>query len=207
MTYFPARAPRHRLYHRRWTSGHVVNSARGSVLARDAGAKWIDNDFHLSMHGLAWVNAHGAPELFWLPRHDRFENHTAGQLFKRERSVGRHLYRLRNLRQTFEDNHHHGLNTEVEVKDVHPWNTDALLDAAFARMARHARAVYGEDWREHVVVKVLTNLRGGEAYALQICRAAHAHDIPTMLLARRRARFHRYAGHSEVTWVRGSLVI
>lgn len=203
----PKPAPGHRLYHRNWTSAHVVNSARGAVLARDAGCTWIDNDFHLSKFGQAWVNAHGAPELFWLRRGDKFERHTSADLFKWQRVTNGHVWTLRNVRQTFEDNHHHGLNTEVEVKDVRPWDTTAILDAAFGRMAAHAAAVYGPDWQQHVVVKVLTNLGGGEHYALRICAAAHAHGIPTMLLARGLCRFKRYLGHSEVTYVRGSVVI
>lgn len=207
MTYRPKRAPKRRTYHRRWTSAHVVNSGRGAVLARDAGCRWIDNDFHLSKYGVAWVNAHGAPEIFWLPRRDRFEKHLAAELFKYKRVYRGRVWHLRNMHQTLVDNHHQGLSTEVEVKDVRPWDTPAILDAAFARLAWHAREVYGEHWREHVLVKVLTNLGGGEAYALAICAAAHAHEIPTMLLVRGRCRFHDYAGHEEVTWVRGSAVV
>ena len=207
MTYQPKPAPRHRVYHRRWTSGHVVNSERGSVLARDAGCHWIDNDFHLSKYGQSWINAHGAPEIFWLPRHDRFERHTTAELLKRGRVYRGHVERLRTIRQTFADNHHHGLSTEVEVKDVRPWATPEILDRAFARLVRHAQAVYGDGWRDHVVVKVLTNLGGGEAYALKICAAAHAHGIPTMLLVRGRCRFKTYAGREEITYVRGSVVI
>lgn len=203
----PSRAPSHRLYHRNWSTAYIANSTRGAILARNAGCQWIDNDFHLSLHGQAWINAHGAPDRFWLPNHDRFENHQAAELFRHERVYAGRRYKLRNVREAFIDNHHNGLSTEVEVKDVRPWNTPALLDAAFRRMAAHALAVYGPGWQQHVVVKVLTNLGGGVPYALGICAAAHAHGIPTMLLARGLARWNRFDGHPEVTWVRGSLVI
>jgi hypothetical protein len=209
----PTRAPRHATSHRGWRRAYITNSRRGSVLAQRAHRHWTDNDFHLTEPSepaatdCAWCNAHGAPERFWLPRGDRFEHHTAVELFKRDRVYGGHLYHLRNAREALVDNHEHGLGTEFEVKDVRPWNTPEILDAAFGRLATHALEVYGPDWRRHLVVKVLTNLGGGEAYALQICAAAHAHGIPTMLLARGRARFHTYAGHPEVTWVRGSAVI
>lgn len=209
----PARARRCRTYHRTWQTAYFANSPRGSAAAQRAGDQRIDNDFHLtapSALGLtdcSWCNAHGAPERFWLARGDRFERHLAAVLFKRDRVYGGHLYHLRNAHEALVDNHRHGLGTEFEVKDVRPWNTPEILDAAFARLAAHALQVYGPDWRAHLVVKVLTNLGGGEAYALQICAAAHAHGIPTMLLARGRARWKTYAGHPEVTWVRGSLVI
>lgn len=208
MTYSPKRAPRHRTYHRRWPYAHITNSERGSILARDEGKGWVDNDFHLTRRGVRWVNAHGAPERFWLPKGVRFEQLDADDArLARGRTDRGHTYHLRDEREAFTDNHHHGIKTEAEVKDVRPWATPEILDAAFARMAASARVVYGPEWRKHVVVKVLTNLHGGIPYALDICRAAHKHDIPTMLLARGRARFQRFRGRTAVTWVRGSAVI
>lgn len=206
-TYYPRRAPGRRVYHRNWRRGYVVNSIYGALAAAAAAFGWIDNDFHLSKWGRVWLNAHGAPERFWLRRGQRFESIPWRVLAKRQRVVGRRVFKLRSAHQTLIDNHAHGLNTEFEVKDVKPWDTPVILDAAFARLARMARAVYGEDWQKRLVVKVLTNLSGGEAYALKVCRHAHAHGIPTMLLVRGKARFKRYAGHTEITWVRGSLVI
>lgn len=205
--YYPKPAPPRRVYHRNWTRGHIANSIYGSRAAAAAAFGWIDNDFHLTRGGKVWVNAHGAPELFWLRRGQRFENIPWSVLSKRARVVGSRTFILRSAHQTLADNKAHGLSTEFEVKDVRPLNTAAILDAAFARLARIARAVYGEDWQKHLVVKVLTNLSGGEVYALKVCRHAHAHGIPTMLLVRGKARFKRYAGHTEVTWVRGSAVI
>lgn len=208
MTYAPRRAPRRRTFHRKWTSAYVANSERGAVLAQEEGCRAIDNDWHLSKRGRAWINAHGAPERFWLPRGQRFEWHESAHLFGLERhdEHGR-AYHIRDLREALEDNHRRGLDTEAEVKDVRPWATEAILSARFAQMARVAESVYGPSWRRHFLVKVLTDLGGGEKYALKICRFAHAAGIPTMLLVRGHCRFKRYRGHPEITYVRGSLVI
>lgn len=203
----PSRARRRRGYHRKWRTAYVVNSERGSVLAREAGAKVIDNDFHLTQHGADWANLHGAPERFWFGKGDRCEKHSSAEVFAMRRTVGGHEYHIRTMREALEDNHHNGLDTEVEVKDVRPWAIPAILDARFAELARDAEAVYGPGWRDHVTVKVLTNLGGGLRYALKICRRAHRKGIPTMLLVRGRARFMRFRNHPAVTYVRGSAVI
>lgn len=193
--------------HRSWRTSYVTNSERGAVLARDSGERWIDNDWHLTYGGEDWGNDHGAPLRLFFGKGDRMERHPSAEVFALTRTVNGHEYHVRTLREALEDNHHHGLGTEFEVKDVRPWATPEILHARFAELARVAREVYGEHWRRYVVVKVLTDLGGGERYALKICRHAHAHDIPTMLLARRRARFKHYYGHPEITWVRGSAVI
>lgn len=206
MSYRPRRAPRHRVAHRNWRRAYITNSSRGSALARAARKAWVDNDFHLSLAATDWINAHGAPERFWLPRGIRFERKPGPVLLSRSRVIGRHAYRLRDDLDAFTDNAAHGLSTEAEIKDVRPY-TGPRLRTAMVRLAKHAAAAYGPDWHKRVVVKVLTDLHGGEQYALKVCAAAHAAGIPTMLLARGRARFRTYAGHPEVTYVRGSLVI
>jgi hypothetical protein len=207
MTYRPTRAPARRVYHQSWRTSYIANSQHGAIAAREAGCRWTDNDFHLTKRGADWGNDHGYPSQFWFDHGDRMERHPSSYVFALHKTVGGHDYHVRSLRETFEDNHHNGLGTEVEVKDIHPWATPAILNARFAELAATAQAVYGDNWRAHVVVKVLTNLSGGEQYALRICRRAHAHGIPTMLLVRGRCRLKRYIGHPEITWVRGSAVI
>lgn len=203
----PHRAPRHRTLHRSWRTAQVANSERGAVLARDGGYPWVDNDWHLTQHGQDWGNDHGAPSRFWFPKGDRMERHTSAEVFAMRKTVNGVEHHIRTLREALTDNQRQGRNTEVEVKDVHPWDTPAILDARMAELAQTAAEVYGPNWRRHIVVKVLTNLGGGIPYALKVCRAAHRHGIPTMLLARGRARFLRFRNHPAVTWVRGSAVI
>lgn len=207
MPYSPRRAPARKVYHRSWLWAYIVNSVYGARAAAAAAFGWIDNDFHLSRGGRVWVNAHGAPERFWLRAGQRFERVPWSVLRKRQRVIGKRVFKLRTARETFADNHAHGLGTEFEVKDVRPLDTSAILSAAFERLATQAEQVYGEDWRKHVIVKVLTNLSGGEAFALDVCRHARENGIPTMLLVRGRCRYKRYTGHTEVDYVRGSLVI
>ena len=203
----PKRAPSRRVAHRDWRTSYVTNSARGAVMARESGYHWTDNDFHVTQHGADWGNDHGAPlHLFFGPG-DRMERHPSAEVFAMTATVGGHEYHVRTLREALEDNHHNGLGTEVEVKDWRPWSTPAILDARMAELAQTAAEVYGPEWRRHVVVKVLTNLGGGIPYALAVCRAAHKHNVPTMLLARGRARFMRFRNHPAITWVRGSAVI
>lgn len=215
MTYYP-RAPRWSPYHEPWYRAHIANSSIGSERAKANGDEWVDNDFHFSAPSKTpppvpidcdWINGHGAPELFWLPIHERFEDYPAAKLLKIERPTKGHVFKLRTLAEALKDNAAAGRKTEIEVKDVHPYNTPAILNRMFARAAVHAEAAYGADWKAHTVVKVLTDLRGGEAYALQVLAVAHAHGFQTMLLARGRCRFKRYAGHTEITYVRGSAVI
>lgn len=203
----PTRARRRRGYHRNWRTAYIVNSARGSVFAREQGAKVIDNDWHLTKNGEDWANLHGAPERFWFPKGDRCERHTSEEVFAKRRTVNGHEYHIRRIGEALEDNHRNGLDSEVEVKDWRPWATGPIIHARMAELAREAEAVYGPGWRDHVTVKVLSNLGGGLRYALKILRIAHAHGIPTMLLARGRARFMRFRGRPAITYVRGSAVI
>lgn len=209
MTYRPSRVPSRRLGHEPWRRGYLVNSRVGSDLMKRRGKNWVDNDGHLSAPDAAgrcaWVRGHGAPETFWLKKGDRFENHTHAELSKLHRKVGAQTYHLDDARQAFTDNHHAGLGTEWDVKNVEPWDTEAILDDAMARLAAHAAAVYGTSWRKHVNVKVLTTW--GLPYALRVCQAAHKHGIPTLVSVRGKHRFNRFAGHTEITYVRGSAVV
>lgn len=203
----PKRAPRRRVGHRRWRTSYVTNSARGAVIARDNGEHWIDNDWHLTKYGQDWGNDHGAPLHLFFRKGDRMERHTSEDVFGRSVIINGHEYHVRHLREALEDNHKNGLGTEVEIKDVRPWATAPILHARMAELARTAEEVYGPEWRKHVNVKVLSNLGGGIRYALKVCRIAHAHGIPTILLARGRARFMRFRNHPAITYVRGSAVI
>lgn len=203
----PKRAPRRRVAHRGWRTSYVTNSDRGAAIAQASGEHVIDNDFHLTYGGKDWGNDHGAPLHLFFRKGDRMEHHTSEDVFARTVVINGHEYHVRTMRETLEDNHRHGLGTEIEIKDVRPWATAEIFAARFAEIAQVAQDVYGPDWRHHVVVKVLTDLGGGLRYALKVCRFAHAEHIPTMLLARGRARFMRFRGHPEITWVRGSAVI
>lgn len=203
----PKRAPRRRVGHRSWRTSYLTNSERGAIRAHELGEHWIDNDWHLTHGGQDWGNDHGAPLHLFFRKGDRMERHTSDDVFARTVVVDGHEYHIRRLREALEDNHRHGLNTELEVKDVRPWATAEILAARFAEIAQVAAEVYGPDWAQHVNVKVLSNLGGGIRYALKICRFAHAVGAPTILLARGRARFMRFRGHPEITYVRGSAVI
>jgi hypothetical protein len=199
------RRPRWSTYHRNWRFAYIANSRYGAAQARRRRKAKIDNDGQRTID-CKWCNEHGAPSRFWFAKGDRAKEHTAAELFKRSRVVRGRVYPLRSSAEAFADNAAEDRGTEWEVKDLRPI-TDEQLDAMMADLAADAEAAYGSDWHKHVVVKVLTNLGGGLRYALRVCRAAHAHGIPTMLLARGRARYRRFRGHAEVTYVRGSLVI
>lgn len=205
MTYKPKKAPGRRVYHRSWRSGFLVNSKQGSRAAARAGYRWIDNDHHLTLGAEKWINGHGAPEKVWGTR--RFESRSWEEWSKKHHTHNGQVYSLRTGGQTLRDNAALGLNTEFEVKDVRPFASLPILERAFHRLAVAAQDAYGDDWREHVTIKVLTNLSGGEAFALRVCKAAHGAGFNTMLLARGRCRTHRYAGKTYITWVRGSLVV
>ena len=207
MTYRPRRVPKRRLGHKSWRRDAFVNSRAGSEAMAELGKDWVDNDGQCSApdgdQPPAWVNAHGAPSRFWLPKGDRFQNHTWAELSKMHRRVNGAVVSLRDARHAFRDNAAHDLGTEWDVKNLRPW--DSYLDDLMARLARHAEDAYGKNWRKRVNVKVLTTW--GLPYALKVCRAAHKHGIPTLLSVRGKHRFNRFIGHTEITYVRGSAVI
>lgn len=205
----PRKVPPRRLGHENWRRGYFANSRAGSDHFARLGKNWADNDGHLSAPDeqgrCTWIRAHGTPETFWLAKGDRFENHTWAELSKKHRRVGAQVYELGTVRRAFADNHRAGLGTEWDVKNVHPWDTEEILDDAMRRLANHAEDIYGPNWRKLVNVKVLTTW--GLPYALKICRAAHKAGIPTLLSVRGRHRFNRFRGHPEIIYVRGSAVI
>lgn len=205
MTYRPRKAPGRRVYHRTWRSGFLVNSTQGSHAAKKAGYSWVDHDHHLSKGGEKWVNAHGAPEKVWGTA--RFESQSWESLARKHKRYKGQVYSLRTGGQTLRDNARLKLNTEFEVKDVRPYDSLTLLERAFHRLAVAAQDAYGDTWRKHVVVKVLTDLSGGEPYALRVCKAAHSAGFETMLLARGKSRFSRFTDKTYVTYVRGSAVV
>ena len=146
------------------------------------------------------VNAHGAP---FLPAFikDRFTAHKWGPL---------HLCHpgLRSAKKCFKHNLRYlgpHVVVEWEVKDLHPYTSRARLDEYMEQLARDAEAVFGEDWAEHVVVKVLTNLRGGKPYAMHVLRAAHRVGFKTMVLPRG-VWVHRVLDKPFITWNRGGRV-
>lgn len=204
MPYRPRR-PHWSTYHRNWRTAYIANSRYGSVLARRRRKARIDNDGQRSID-YQWINEHGAPSRFWFAKHDRAKEHPAAELLKRSRVIGHRVYPLRSSLEAFRNNAAHGVGTEWEVKDLRPIRDDQL-DAMLGQLARDAADAYGPDWQQYVVVKVLSDLGGGMSYALRVCRAAHAAGFRTILLARGRARFRRFRAHSEITYVRGSLVI
>lgn len=199
------RVPRWRTYHRNWRTAYFANSRYGAAAAQRRHCPKIDNDGQRSID-FRWINEHGAPSRFWFAKGDRAKEHHADELLKRSRVVGSRVFPLRSSLEAFRDNAAHDTDTEWEVKDLRPI-TDEQLAEMFAQLARDAEDAYGPGWQDHVVVKVLTDLGGGLRYALRICRAAHAAGFRTMLLARGRARFMRFRGHPEITYVRGSAVI
>jgi hypothetical protein len=180
------------------TAGGILGDSRaGSELAHRRGYKWVDNNLHLTAD-LRWVNAHGAPyNPAGLPKGDKFEDHPAAWLHKR-------IPGLRSARQMFKQNAALGLNTEAEIKDLHPLATHANLVVAFARLAKAAELAYGPDWRKHVQIKVLTNLRGGLPYAMKILEHAHAAGFATIILPRGKDRLRRLNGEA-ISFNRGGL--
>lgn len=201
MTYQPKRAPRYRLYHRNWRTGYLQNSAYGDAEARDRGIAWRDRDFHLSSDS-AWINAHGRPEKVWGT--ERFEAMPWSYWQRRRYRKGKRVFHLRDARETFADAKATGGKVEAEIKNVRP--QEQLLPAALRRMRRHAEAVWGDAWREHVTIKVVSTM-GGRDYALHVMRCAHDAGFRTLLTVRGRDRFKRYKGATYITWVRNSAVI
>jgi hypothetical protein len=211
-------APGRALYHNntrtRGAAGTVGDSLRGTRAAAARGYRWIDQDGRLSFTSradlrsgarrvtqpahLTWVNAHGAPfNPRWLKK-GRFETRAWAGIRKHRG--------LRNVDMTFRQNAAYGLSVEWEVKDIKPFTSTAALDAAFANLAAAARRYYGPGWTSRVEVKMLSNLSGGQAFALRVLRVAHAHGFTTLLLSRGRATGLQIPASAQqyVTFVRGA---
>ncbi|WP_300682317.1 hypothetical protein [Nocardioides sp.] len=195
--------------------GTLGDSLAGTRAAAAKGYKWIDNNGQISFANraskragaakatspsrLVWVNAHGAPyNPKWLKK-GRFETQNWANIRKRKG--------LRNVLTTFKQNASYGISTEWEVKNIRPFNSPAVLDAAFANLRSAAQTAYGSAWQSRVQVKVLSNLTGGRAYALSILKAAKKYGFTTILLARgttTRSQIPAWA-ISYVDYVRGAV--
>ncbi len=212
-------APGHSLYHNNKQtkngSGTVGDSRKGTLAAAAKQYDWIDQNGHLAFANakrkragasavtkagqLVWVNAHGSPyNPKWLKK-GRFETTTWTALKKRKG--------LRNAQKTLQQNARNNVSVEWEVKDIKPFTSTAALNAAFANLASNAQAAYGAAWRDRVQVKVLSNLSGGQKFALQVLQAAHAQGFTTIFLARgatTRTQTIPAAAQAYVDYVRGA---
>jgi hypothetical protein len=196
------------------SGGVLADSLRGTRIAAARHYQWIDQDGQLAYSTVAglrggaarvsqpghltWVNAHGAPfNPRWLKK-GRFETRAWSNI-KRRRG-------LRNAEMTFQQNAAYGLNVEWEVKNIRPFTSTAALDAAFANLATAAQRYYGAAWTSRVQVKMLSDLPGGQAFALRVLRVARAHGFTTILLARGGATGLQIptSAHAYVTYVRGA---
>jgi hypothetical protein len=198
--------------------GVYADAVRGTRAAAARGYTWIDQDGQLAYKttarlragvarvsqasDLVWVNAHGAPfNPKWLKKKkkkNRFEDHPWSSLKKH---AG-----LRDVDKTFRQNAAYHLSVEWEVKDVRPFSKASALDAAFANLATAARTYYGAAWADRVQVKVLSNLHGGQKYALKVLKHAHKFGFTTIFLARGQATHSQIPASKQkfVTYVRGA---
>lgn len=209
----PGRALYHNDKHIKNAGGVYGDAAKGTKAAASHGFTWIDQDGQIAFAShvqkasgristagdLVWVNAHGSPyNPKWLKK-GRFET-------KAWSSIKKHAG-LRDAAKTFRQDAAHHLGVEWEVKDVHPFSTAAALDAAFANLATQAQTYYGAAWRSMVQVKVLSNLHGGQKYALKVLKHAKAHGFTTMFLARGGAVSSQIPASAQtyVDYVRGAV--
>jgi hypothetical protein len=133
-----------------------------------------------------------------MPAGKRFEDYTWAALHKAHPAV-------QSAQATFKQAARLGLSVEWEVKDWHPLTTDEQLTAVFRKLAVDAAAAYGPTWRQHVQIKVLTNLSGGVGYAKRILKHAHAAGFTTIVLPRKGARLARI-NEPYITFNRGGRV-
>lgn len=205
MTYYPKNRGGGDTFHDHWSkTPYGSNSPNGALLAQAHGKGWIDNDATRT-RDMVLINDHGLPLRAYFPV-GRSVHFTWAECQQRIYVHNAHSYHLRTIAAALRDNAARGISTEVEIKGLDPI-TEAQVSQLMAQLATDAEAAYGASWQHHVIVKVLTNLGGGLPYALEVCRAAHQHQIPTMLLPRGRDRFRRFRNHHAVTYVRGSAVL
>lgn len=195
------RAPRVRLAHR--VPPRFTDSVRGVKWAWLHGFPWIDVNCLLSKQGTPHAQ-HGAPYGLaaqgFLPHGDdrKVRDLTDVELAGLRSPDG---YRVPTMLLIFKAARRRKRKVEVEAKDDHRFT----LAETWQRLADDAHQAWGEDWQQHVVAKVLTDLSGGLPYAFAVCEAAHAAGWPTMILPRKGARLKRL-GAPFITYNRGGRV-
>lgn len=206
MTYIPKNRGGGDTYHSPWQqTAYGSNSRNGAVLARAHGKRRLDIDATRTRDDVL-INDHGKPLVSYFEPGTRSIMFDWAEVKTRTYVHDKSTYHPRTIAEALVDNAKHGTDSEVEIKYLGPISYKRLY-AIMHQLALDAETAYGPEWRQHVVVKVLTNLAGGINYALEVCHAAHAVDLDTMLLVRGPYRFRFFRGHTEVTYVRGSAVI
>jgi hypothetical protein len=192
------RAPGHPIGHLTTPGYRAGNSLAGNALATRRGIAWVDNDGRwskrdpitgkrtpinthwrlLSREGFA----HLGSRLTW--------GSLSAAAIARLRS--RDGYRVRTMFEALDDAHARGQRVEWEIKEI-------ASEAEIREVADHARSLWGDDWREYVVVKVLTTVVGWR----RILRRAHRAGFTTIALVRGPRRYVRINSPS-ITYVRGA---
>lgn len=205
MTYYPKARGGGDTYHDHWSdTPHGSNSVNGAHLAARKHKGWIDNDA-TRLKGFTLLNDHGWPLKVYFP-HGTSIDFTWAQVKGRTYVHQQRTYHPRLIRDALVANAKtrvkgHPLGTEVEIKNLHPI-TPVEMERVMHQLAADMQAAYGQDWKRWCLVKVCT---GGLAYKLEVCKAAHAAGIPTLISVQGKERFMSFAGHTEVTYLRGSL--
>lgn len=209
------RAPGKRVYHSskrvRFGGGVYSDTRAGTRTAAARGDGWIDKNGHLMpktvadkakpvpLKSLVWLNAHGSPyNPPWVAKGKKISDYSWNQKKRQHPS-------LQNAQQCFQTCKNNGVKVEWEVKDVHPFASQRILDRMLKQLAKSAQRVWGADWQHHVIVKVLTNLSGGIHYAYKVLRAAYKAGFRTMILARGEW-VHKVINEPFITWNRGGRV-
>lgn len=190
------RAPRVPVAHLTNPSYSAGNSDHGDAWAIAHGYVWTDNDV-LASKAVAGVrtlmNGH-----YPMLRHDghvpwrdrrRYSDLTAAQLAKLRTPQG---FRIRTVLESLDNAHRLGLRRELEAKTL-------ITAAEWRGVAEHARSLWGDDWRQYVVVKCLTTTFRWR----RILRNAHAAGFTTIALVRGPWRY-RAINSPSITYVRGS---
>lgn len=206
-------APPRSVYHSskptNYGGGVYSDTAAGTKTAAREKKGWIDKNGHfmhrtkagaklgVKDHDLVWVNAHGSP--FNPPCVPK------GKKFEEMAWEGRPCRGLQMAIGVFKDCKKDNVRVEWEVKDIHPYHSAAHLREMFNQLRESAIRAFGEHWRQWVTIKMLSNLRGGLAFAKRVLKAAFEAGFRTMILARGQWA-HKPINEPYITWNRGGMV-
>lgn len=206
-------APPRSVYHNskpvNYGGGVFSDTAAGTKAAAREGKGWIDKNGHF-MHAtrkgaalgpkdenLVWVNGHGSPfNPPCIPDGEKYED------------LAWEDHDCRGLQMAitvFKDCKRHGVRVEWEVKDIHPYHSDSHLKRMFEQLRVSAIRAFGEHWRQWVIIKMLSNLRGGIKFMKRVLKAAYEAGFRTMALARGYWADHPI-NEPYITWNRGGCV-
>lgn len=158
-------APRRTIGH--WDPYYFGNSKKGIKKTADHHIDWHDLDHGITKDG-RWRIAHGNPEKVYF--HGKRMRDFTSAVINKMRYKG---FRIGWPKGFYRYAKSLGVNIEIEPKSKDPRYKSV---AQWRKLASICKAVWGENWADHVYVKILDI--NGKEFAVDVIKAASAAGFP-----------------------------